>query len=62
MLNVMNLGDLASLELNGRRIRNVVKAAAIMASRNKRNVEFGDIKTVLKITEGCAVDETLSIY
>ena len=46
---------LADLELNGRRIRNAAKAAAIMAGRNKRGVEFGDIKTVLRITEGYAM-------
>ncbi|MBE3048265.1 hypothetical protein IMZ48_38330 [Candidatus Bathyarchaeota archaeon] len=57
MVNRMHLDNLADLEMNGRGIRNVVKAAAIMASRNKRHVEFEDITTVLRITEGCEVVE-----
>ncbi|SPO00368.1 uncharacterized protein DNG_03213 [Cephalotrichum gorgonifer] len=51
------LQKLAEVELNGRKIRNVVKAAAIMAKRNKRGVELGDIQTVLRITEGYSVKE-----
>ena len=58
-LSPTNLEKLADVELNGRKIRNVTKAAAIMASRNLRGVEFGDIKTVLRITEGCGVDQGL---
>lgn len=48
---------LADLELNGRRIRNVVKAAAIMAARGRRGVEYKDIKTVLRITEAQALEQ-----
>ena len=55
-LSGKNLDTLANLGLNGRRIRNVAKAAAIMASRNKRSVEFRDIKTVLRITEGFSIE------
>jgi hypothetical protein len=52
------LDALANVPLNGRRIRNVVRAAAIMAGRNKRSIEFRDIKTVLQITEGKTVEES----
>lgn len=56
-LSARSLDRLADLKLNGRKIRNVAKAAAIMASRNKRRVEYGDIKTVLRITEGLGMTE-----
>ncbi|CAI4218839.1 unnamed protein product [Parascedosporium putredinis] len=51
------LDVLSRVPLNGRRIRNVVRAASIMAGRNKRSVEFTDIKTVLQIIEGQVVED-----
>jgi len=43
---------LSSIELNGRRIKNVVKTAQIMAKREQRAIRVDDIKKVMKITEG----------
>ncbi|TID21244.1 P-loop containing nucleoside triphosphate hydrolase protein [Venturia nashicola] len=43
---------LAALELDGRRIKNLVKSAGIMARREGRGVEIGDLRKVLRITEG----------
>lgn len=47
---------LANVDLNGRRIRNVVKSAQIMAQRESRGVGFADITKVLRITEGLQVE------
>lgn len=47
---------LSRIELNGRRIRNVVKTAQIMARREQRAVRLDDIKKVMKITEGLQID------
>jgi SpoVK/Ycf46/Vps4 family AAA+-type ATPase len=46
---------LASIDLDGRRIKNVVKAAGIMATREGRGLEFDDVKKVVRITEGIIV-------
>ena len=47
---------LSGIELNGRRIKNVVKTAQIMAKREQRAVRLDDIKKVMRITEGVCVD------
>jgi SpoVK/Ycf46/Vps4 family AAA+-type ATPase len=46
---------LSSLELDGRRIKNLVKSAGIMARRSGRGVEMGDLRRVLRITEGVEI-------
>jgi len=46
---------LAGLELDGRRIKNLVKSAGIMARREGRGLEVGDLRKVLRITEGVVV-------
>lgn len=46
---------LAGLELDGRRIKNLVKSAGIMARREGRGVEIGDLRKVLRITEGVEI-------
>lgn len=46
---------LAGLELDGRRIKNLVKSAAIMARRDGRGVGLGDLRRVLRITEGVEI-------
>jgi ATP-dependent 26S proteasome regulatory subunit len=43
---------LAELDLNGRRIKNIVKTAQIMAKREHRAVRLDDIRKVMTITEG----------
>ena len=47
---------LSGIELNGRRIKNVVKTAQILAKREQRAVRLDDIKKVMRITEGFRVD------
>jgi hypothetical protein len=47
---------LAGIDLDGRRIKNVVKAARIMGSRNKKSLEFDDIKNVIRIIEGIKLE------
>ncbi|KAJ9134155.1 26S protease regulatory subunit 4-like protein 1 [Pleurostoma richardsiae] len=46
---------LAAVEVNGRRIRNIIKTARIMAKRERRGICFDDIRRVMKITEGLAI-------
>lgn len=46
---------LASLDLDGRKIKNLVKSAGIMARRQGRGVDLGDLRKVLRITEGVAI-------
>lgn len=46
------LDRLAQMDVNGRRIRNIVKTAKIMAKRANRGLRFDDIKHVMRITEG----------
>lgn len=47
---------LADLEMNGRRIRNIVKTARIMAKQQNRAICFKDITAVMRITEGVHVE------
>ena len=47
---------LSGIELNGRRIKNVVKTAQIMAKTEKRAIRLDDIKKVMRITEGLCLD------
>jgi SpoVK/Ycf46/Vps4 family AAA+-type ATPase len=49
------VGRLADVDINGRRIRNVVKTAQIMARTEKRPVSFEDVRRVLRITEGLEI-------
>ncbi|TDZ34286.1 Quinate permease [Colletotrichum spinosum] len=49
---------LSEIEVNGRRIRNIVKTAGIMAKRENRAIRFKDVQTVMKITEGIDIRET----
>lgn len=46
------LDILASIDVNGRRIRNITKTARIMTKRQSRGISFDDIKHVMRITEG----------
>ncbi|KAF6839164.1 hypothetical protein CMUS01_04359 [Colletotrichum musicola] len=47
---------LSKIEVNGRRIRNIVRTASIMARRGNRPVQFDDISKVMKITEGLQIE------
>ena len=47
---------MASIELDGRRIKNVIKTAGIMAKREGKGMDIGDVKKVMKITEGLKVE------
>jgi SpoVK/Ycf46/Vps4 family AAA+-type ATPase len=47
---------LANIELDGRRIKNVVKAARIMVKRERKGLGFDAIKKVVRIVEGIKVD------
>jgi len=49
------LDVLAAVDIDGRRIRNVTKTAAIMTKRQGRGISFEDIKQVMRITEGLRV-------
>ncbi len=49
------LHALSNVEINGRRIRNLVKTASIMARRAGRGISFDDIQKVMKITEGVSI-------
>jgi len=49
------LERLADLEINGRRIKNITKTARIMAKRLGRGIAFGDIRNVMRITEGVEI-------
>ncbi|KAL3296081.1 TOB3 (member of AAA-ATPase family) [Colletotrichum asianum] len=51
------LAALSSIEIDGRKIRNIVKTASIMARRDGRCVRFDDIRKVMKITEGIEVKD-----
>ncbi len=46
---------LAEIDVNGRKIRNVVKTARIMAKQRGSPVCFDDIRKVLRITEGLEI-------
>ncbi|OLN97046.1 26S protease regulatory subunit 4-like protein 1 [Colletotrichum chlorophyti] len=48
---------LSKIEVNGRRIRNIVKTSGIMAKRDGRRIRFDDVKKVMRITEGLAIEE-----
>lgn len=48
---------LADLSMNGRRIKNVTKTARIMAKRKGRGLQFGDVRNVIRVTEGIHVLE-----
>lgn len=43
---------LAQIDLNGRRIRNVIKTALVMAKKQNRGLRYADVEKVLMITEG----------
>ncbi|KAK2728938.1 AAA family [Colletotrichum kahawae] len=51
------LEALSRIEVDGRKIRNIVKTASIMARRDGRSVGFDDIKKVMRITEGIEVED-----
>ncbi|OHE91506.1 hypothetical protein CORC01_13202 [Colletotrichum orchidophilum] len=51
--------SLSKIDVNGRRIRNIVKTAGIMASRDGRSVSFDDVRKVMKITEGVDVESPM---
>ncbi|SCO39485.1 related to TOB3 (member of AAA-ATPase family) [Fusarium fujikuroi] len=48
------LGELASVELNGRQIKNVVKTARLLATHEKTQLAMSHISTVLRIKKGLA--------
>lgn len=54
------LALLAGMDLNGRRIRNVVKTAKILAKREDRPVCFDDVRKVAKITENLELDDRVA--
>ncbi|KAM0271901.1 hypothetical protein ACHAQH_008925 [Verticillium albo-atrum] len=47
---------LANIDVNGRRIRNIVKTTKIMAKRAERPICFDDVKKVMRITEGLVIE------
>ncbi len=49
------LDMLATVDVNGRRIRNITKTASIMAKRAGRGTAFSDIREVMQITEGVSM-------
>ncbi|KAM0330094.1 hypothetical protein ACHAQA_004265 [Verticillium albo-atrum] len=48
---------LASIDVNGRRIRNIVKTTKIMAKRAGRPICFDDVRKVMRITEGLVIGD-----
>jgi hypothetical protein len=46
---------LADIDVDGRRVRNVVKTARILAKRQQRAICFNDVKNVMRITESLVV-------
>jgi SpoVK/Ycf46/Vps4 family AAA+-type ATPase len=46
---------LAQINVNGRKIRNLVKTARIMARRRGEPVGFDDVRKVMRITEGLTI-------
>ncbi|KXH34786.1 hypothetical protein CSAL01_00367 [Colletotrichum salicis] len=50
-------GSLSRINVNGRRIRNIVKTAGIMAKKDGRAVSFDDVRKVMKITEGIEIED-----
>ncbi|KXH27943.1 hypothetical protein CNYM01_04543 [Colletotrichum nymphaeae SA-01] len=51
-------GSLSRISVNGRRIRNIVKTAGIMAKKDGRAVNFDDVRKVMKITEGIDIEDS----
>ena len=51
-ISAKELEMLAQIELNGRRIKNVVKTSLVMAKSHGRGLQYEDVEKVLKITEG----------
>ncbi|KXH50197.1 hypothetical protein CSIM01_07421 [Colletotrichum simmondsii] len=51
-------GSLSRINVNGRRIRNIVKTAGIMAKKDGRAVNFDDVRKVMKITEGIDIEDS----
>jgi AAA+ superfamily predicted ATPase len=47
-----DLGELASLEVNGRQIKNILKTAQLLASRKKMTLNREFVDTVLAIEKG----------
>jgi len=45
------LDRVAAVDVDGRRIRNLVKTAGILASQEGRGVTFEDIKEVFRVTQ-----------
>lgn len=56
MVSDADIEMLGKLPLNGRRIKNAVKTAQIMANREHRGVTLDDIRKVMRITEGMTLD------
>ncbi|KAH6676972.1 P-loop containing nucleoside triphosphate hydrolase protein [Plectosphaerella plurivora] len=48
---------LADIDVDGRRVRNVVKTARILAKRQQRAICFNDVKNVMRITESLVVEK-----
>ncbi|GKT40218.1 uncharacterized protein ColSpa_00399 [Colletotrichum spaethianum] len=53
---------LSEIDVNDRRIRNIVKTAGIMAKREERRVLFRDIEKFMQITEGIRVKKEVSTF
>jgi SpoVK/Ycf46/Vps4 family AAA+-type ATPase len=49
-----DLNELASVELNGRQIKNVAKTARLLATHERTKLAMGHISTVLRIKKGLA--------
>jgi hypothetical protein len=56
-ISAKELELLAQIELNGRRIKNVVKTSLVMAKSQGRGLKYEDVEKVLKITEGLTLSE-----
>ncbi|KAI9147175.1 26S proteasome regulatory subunit [Paramyrothecium foliicola] len=55
-VSATELDVLAGVQLNGRRIRNIVKTAGIMTKQQQRAICFDDVKSVIRITEGIVIE------
>ena len=47
-----DLDIIAALPLNGRKIKNVIKTAGLLAMKDEKPLSVGHLNTVLRITKG----------
>lgn len=56
-ISAKEVEELASIDLNGRRIKNVVKTSLVVAKNKGRGLRYEDIEKVLKITEALTLKQ-----